>query len=81
MESVAAALGPLDPGLEARIARLVLCLMLARIHGKSPVEYLTEPGQGRRVTDFVRRHLVSPPATIAGLAGLWREDLRTGPAR
>ena len=71
----AAALGPRDAGLEARTVRLVLCLMLARIHGKSPVEYLTAPGAPGQVSQFVRRHLPSPPATVAALVGLWRAAL------
>jgi aminoglycoside phosphotransferase (APT) family kinase protein len=32
-------------GLEARTAALLPCLMLARVDGKSPVEYLTEPSR------------------------------------
>jgi tRNA A-37 threonylcarbamoyl transferase component Bud32 len=70
-----AELGPKDPDLEARTARLVLCLMLARIHGKSPVEYLTSDGARKRVTDFVRRLLPAPPATIGALVPLWRDEL------
>jgi tRNA A-37 threonylcarbamoyl transferase component Bud32 len=73
--SYAAAVGPADPGLEARTARLVLCLMLARIHGKSPVEYLTGEEPRRRVTDFVRRNLPRPPPSIPGLVAAWREAL------
>jgi hypothetical protein len=70
-----AALGPRDPGLQARTVRLVLCLMLARVHGKSPVEYLTAPGARETVSRFVHRHLPSPPASVAALVGLWRESL------
>lgn len=61
--------------LEARVVRLVLCLLLARVHGKSPVEYLTEEAARRFVTDFVRHHLPRPPPTLAGLSQAWLEGL------
>jgi len=65
-----------DAGFEARTARLLLCLMLARIHGKSPVEYLPEPIKQRCVVDFVRAHLPRPPALLADLMAAWSESLR-----
>jgi aminoglycoside phosphotransferase (APT) family kinase protein len=40
--------------LDSRTARLLLMLLLARVDGKSPVEYLTEPKQ-----DFVRSFVSS----------------------
>jgi aminoglycoside phosphotransferase (APT) family kinase protein len=72
----AGALGPrASAGLEARTAFLVLCLMLARVHGKSPVEYLPDPAPRRCVTDFACRHLPHPPGTIAALTEAWRGEL------
>jgi len=62
--------------LESRTAGLVLCLMLARVHGKSPAEYLTEPKQREFITDFAGRHLPHPPSTMAELTAIWREGLR-----
>ncbi len=49
--------------------------MLARVHGKSPVEYLPEPEKRQFITDFVHRHLPHPPATISALSEAWREGL------
>lgn len=73
----ALALGPqADAALESRTARLLLCLLLARVHGKSPVEYLTQTAQHAFVTDFVRAHLPRPPAQIAELTAAWRAGLR-----
>jgi molybdopterin-guanine dinucleotide biosynthesis protein A/aminoglycoside phosphotransferase (APT) family kinase protein len=72
----AAALGGrADAALEARTVRLVLSLMLARVHGKSPVEYLTDPEKRRGLSDFACRHLARPPETVAGLASAWRAAL------
>jgi tRNA A-37 threonylcarbamoyl transferase component Bud32 len=64
-----------DAALEARTVRLLLCLMLARIHGKSPVEYLPEPLKQRCAVEFVRAHLPHPPATLADLMAAWRREL------
>ena len=68
-----------DADLEARTVRLVLCLMLARVHGKSPAEYLTDPARRDFITDFVHRHLPHPPATIAALSMAWRDGLASLP--
>jgi len=65
-----------DAAFEARTVRLLLCLMLARIHGKSPVEYLPEPLKQRCVVEFVRAHLPHPPRLLADLTAAWREGLR-----
>ncbi|MBE2287122.1 MAG: aminoglycoside phosphotransferase family protein [Prosthecobacter sp.] len=55
--------------LEERTVKLLLCLLLARVHGKSPVEYLSEP-QKARVTRFVLTHLPHPPS-LAALTASW----------
>jgi hypothetical protein len=52
--------------LEARVAALVPGLMLARIDGKSPVEYL-DPGARSRVRALSRALLADPPDTVATL--------------
>lgn len=55
---------------EARAASLLPCLMLARIDGKSPVEYLDEPTR-EAVRQAARPLIVAPPAEVAGVvAGL-----------
>jgi aminoglycoside phosphotransferase (APT) family kinase protein len=60
--------------LEERTARLVLALMLARVHGKSPVEYLAPPQQ-LLVTRFVRQWLPKPPPRLTLLTAAWRETV------
>lgn len=55
--------------LEARTVKLLLCLLLARVHGKSPVEYLNET-QRAYITRFVLTHLPNPP-TLSKLAASW----------
>jgi aminoglycoside phosphotransferase (APT) family kinase protein len=56
---------------EARTAALLPGLMLARIDGKSPVEYLTDDRQKDAVRRFARRLLVDPVAGLADIARLW----------
>ena len=41
------------------------CLLLARIDGKSPAEYITEPALQARVRQLARRLIASPPAHVA----------------
>lgn len=70
-----ASLGPhADPALEARTVRLLLCLMLARVHGKSPAEYLT-PAHQAFVTAFVLDYLPCPPVNLPLLTDAWRAGL------
>ncbi len=65
-------------GLEARICRLLPALMLARVDGKSPVEYLS-PLEGQRVRDIARSLIKTEPpissvaATIARIAASLEE--------
>ncbi len=54
---------------------LLLCLLLARIDGKSPAEYLTAPEKKDFIRSFVRRHLASPPETLPELVELWSASL------
>jgi 5-methylthioribose kinase len=62
--------------LEHRAAHLVPALLLARVDGKSPVEYLTEANRS-----FVRElscmWLTEPPQSLGHLVGLWRAALST----
>ncbi len=56
----------LRAGTEARVAALLPCLMLARVDGKSPVEYLSEADR-QLVRDRAIPHIRRPPPTIAQL--------------
>jgi len=51
---------------EARAAALLPCLMLARVDGKSPVEYLSEASR-QLVRDRAIPHIQHPPVAIAEL--------------
>jgi aminoglycoside phosphotransferase (APT) family kinase protein len=56
---------------EARTAALLPALMLARIDGKSPVEYLTDAAPCDEVRSFARELLRSPLAKVAEIARRW----------
>ena len=60
--------------LERRIGLLLAAMLLARVDGKSPLEYLEEDGR-RRQRAFARRHLLSPAATLASMHDDWRKEL------
>ncbi|MFN0080599.1 MAG: phosphotransferase family protein [Prosthecobacter sp.] len=62
-----------DHDIEEHTVRLLLCLLLARVHGKSPVEYLTEVQRGF-ITRFVLAHLSSPPS-LAALTSAFHQTL------
>jgi hypothetical protein len=47
---------------------------LARVHGKSPVEYLSKSHRDL-ITAFVQDHLPNPPATLIALATQWRAQV------
>jgi len=59
-------------GLAGRVAALLPGLMLARVDGKSPVEYLVRAEDQDRVRRFATRLLLSPVATPAEVAEGWR---------
>jgi aminoglycoside phosphotransferase (APT) family kinase protein len=53
-----------------RVPPLLLLLLLARVDGKSPVEYLSVAAQNV-VRNFVLQHLPMPPVDLAELNRLW----------
>lgn len=57
--------------LEARTAALLPALMLARIDGKSPVEYLTDQAVRRAVRSFAAPRIASPQSRLDVLVHAW----------
>ena len=57
---------------ERRAAALLPGLMLARIDGKSPVEYLTDEPRKDAVRSFAAPLLRDPVAELAEIARRWR---------
>jgi len=60
---------------EARATRLLPGLMLARIDGKSPVEYLTNESDRDAVRDFARTFLADPVDSLARIADAWEKEM------
>jgi len=56
--------------IEERLTPLLLMLLLARVDGKSPVEYL-RPAEQNFIRNFVYEHLPSPPESLAGICDFW----------
>ncbi len=61
------------PALEARTAALLPALNLARVDGKSPVEYLTQDAQRAFVRRAALPLLDTPSASLADTLRRWRE--------
>ena len=61
--------------LEGRAAGLLPGLFLARVDGKSPVEYLTGEADRARVRRVATALLEDPPARLACIAAAWQEAL------
>ena len=61
--------------LEARAAPLLAGLFLARIDGKSPVEYVTEDADRDRVRRVAGALLASPPDRLDAVRGAWAAEL------
>ncbi len=61
--------------VEGRAARLLGGLLLARVDGKSPVEYITAGPDKDRVRRVARALLARPPARLDEVAAAWRGEL------
>jgi aminoglycoside phosphotransferase (APT) family kinase protein len=60
--------------LEARAASLLPGLLLARVDGKSPVEYLAREAQRQTVRRVARALLAAPPASLEQVLRAWHES-------
>jgi aminoglycoside phosphotransferase (APT) family kinase protein len=67
--------------LESRVARLLPMLMLARVDGKSPVEYLTAPQQSEWVRRFTRAAILGAGVSLDELLAQWFTALNRFEAR
>jgi aminoglycoside phosphotransferase (APT) family kinase protein len=66
--------------LEARAAHLLPGLLLGRVDGKSPVEYLTDEADKESVRQAARRLLASPVERLGAVWAAWRQQLAKGGA-
>ena len=71
--------GPL-PDVEARAARLLPGLFLARIDGKSPVEYITNEADREKVRRAAGKLLSDPVSRLEDVRRAWTEELEWSPS-
>lgn len=64
--------------LEARAAALLPGLMLARVDGKSPVEYVTLEAEKARVRRVAGRFLAEAPETLRPVRDAWAAEVGVG---
>ena len=60
------------PGVEKRTASLLPALLLARVDGKSPVEYLTEPQ--RQLVRGIARELIPTATSLEQIRRAWQRS-------
>ena len=60
---------------EARVATLLPALLLARVDGKSPVEYLKDEHDRAVVRELARELLLDPDEKLASVRDRWRMSL------
>jgi aminoglycoside phosphotransferase (APT) family kinase protein len=60
--------------VEARASHLLPALMLARIDGKSPVEYITKAADQDLVRRFARGFVLEKPAQLGQVRGAWAKE-------
>jgi aminoglycoside phosphotransferase (APT) family kinase protein len=61
--------------LEQRAAALLPGLFLARVDGKSPVEYITDDASKDRVRRVARALLAEPPERLVDIREAWRKEI------
>jgi len=61
--------------LEARAASLLPALLLARVDGKSPVEYIETDAQRAHVRNCARPLIKLPPARLVDVLEAWNKEL------
>jgi hypothetical protein len=61
--------------LEARAAALLPGLLLARVDGKSPVEYITAEADREIVRRVARALLAAPVTRLGAVRAAWQEEL------
>ena len=67
-----------DSAVMSRTAHLLPGLLLGRIDGKSPVEYVTEDNERNLVRDFARQFLTMPVNHPIDISNAWQQHLDNG---
>ena len=61
--------------IEIRSARLIPGLLLARIDGKSPVEYITRESDKSQVRRVAKSLLCKPVSCLSDVRKIWQKEL------
>lgn len=67
-----------DSAVMSRTAHLLPGLLLGRIDGKSPAEYVTEDNERNLVRDFARQFLTMPVNHPIDISNAWQQHLDNG---
>jgi hypothetical protein len=58
------------------MARLLAAIMLARVDGKSPLEYLNEK-DSERLRHFAKARVISPRTELKTIRDEWQRELKS----
>ena len=61
---------------EARVASLLPALLLARVDGKSPAEYITTDKARNHIRNCARPLIKSPPKKLSNVLQAWKQELQ-----
>ena len=61
--------------MEALAAALLPALLLGRIDGKSPIEYVTEEREKNQVRDFARRYIATRVDRLDVIRDAWAQQV------
>jgi aminoglycoside phosphotransferase (APT) family kinase protein len=61
--------------MEALTAVLLPALLLGRIDGKSPIEYVTDEREKNRVREFARRYIATPVDRLDVIRDAWAQEV------
>ena len=64
--------------LETRIARLLVAMVLARVSGRSQVEYIVDENTKHRIRDLMVPLVLTDPVGLDDLVSLWRRGFSHG---
>lgn len=63
--------------IEQRMAHLLPGLMLGRVDGKSPVEYITEKQDKEKIRQLAKHFLRTPTAQLSNICDSWEKALKS----
>ena len=75
LQNYAEAIAAIQSFVEALAAALLPALLLGRIDGKSPIEYVSEEREKNQVRDFARRYIATRVDRLDVIRDAWAQQV------